>query len=284
MTANPDGIIRSFPMRDGAELYFRGWPVENARGTVVVIHGIQSHSGWYAGTCARLAEAGYETMAPDRRGSGLNKTQRGDATRWTVPADDLVEIIDDAHRRIARPVHLVAISWGAKLAVAACIRRPGLVESLALIGPGLVPQVDVAFGEKLRVLLALPANPCKLFDVPLGDARLFTENPERVAFIENDPLSLRKVTARFLFQTRMLDRFVRRHAHAMRTPALVMLAGKDRIVDNDRTRDLFGRFAPLKREELVYPEASHTLEFEPDPEPMRRDLVRWLDERSNVHA
>ena len=278
-----DGTIRSFAMRDGAELYYRHWPAASPRAIVVGIHGIQSHSGWYAPTCAQLAAAGYDTAFLDRRGSGMNKTQRGDATDWRVFADDLGEFIDDARRRLpGKPVHLVAVSWGAKLAVAACIRRPDLVDSLALVCPGLAPRVDVSFAGKLRVALALVTNPARLFDVPLGDARLFTDNPERVAFIENDPLSLRRVTARFLHTTHRLDAFVRDHAREMTTPTMLMLAGRDRIVDNERTRAFFERFASRSKDVILYPEAAHTLEFEPDPSAFRRDLARWLDERSKA--
>jgi alpha-beta hydrolase superfamily lysophospholipase len=272
-------------MRDGARLYYRHWLVPSPRGVVVLIHGIQSHSLWYGGTCARLAAAGYDTAFLDRRGSGLNRAQRGDAPeRWTF-ADDLGEFVDDARRRLpGKPVHLVAISWGAKLATAACIRRPGLVESLILMGPALASKVDVPFGDKLRTALALVTNPRRLFDVPLADARLFTDNPERIAFIERDPLSLRKVTARFLYETRRLDRFVRGRANEMRLPVLTMLAGRDRIVDNDATRKLFDRFASTDKQIVEYPDAAHTIEFELDPEPMRRDLIAWLNERTGTRG
>ncbi len=130
--------IRSFAMRDGAELYYRHWPAASPRGVVVAIHGIQSHSGWYVGTCGALAAAGYETAFLDRRGSGLNKASRGDIADWRIFADDLGEFVDDARRRRAGlPVHLVAISWGAKLAVAACVRRPEIADSLVLMNPDL---------------------------------------------------------------------------------------------------------------------------------------------------
>jgi len=275
-----DGTLRGFQMADGAELHVRRWAAASPRGAVVLVHGIQSHSGWYVGTCAALAEAGWDVVAPDRRGSGLNRAQRGDCPAKGVFESDLAEVIADARRRLgAKPVCLVAISWGAKLAVASCIRRPGLADSLALIGPGLMPQVDVPFADKLRVALALVTNPRRLFDVPLGEARLFTDNPERVAFIKGDALSLRRVTARFLRETHRLDAFVRSHAHEMKTPTLMLLAGRDRIVNNDATRALLERFASSPKDAIIYPDASHTLEFERDPSSMRRDLIAWLSYR-----
>ena len=57
-----------------------------------------------------------------------------------------------------------------------------------------------------------------------------------------------------------------------------MLAGRDRIVDNDRTLAYFGRLASDRRQVIEYPEGHHTLEFDPDPSRYARDLVAWLDE------
>ena len=272
-------------MRDGAELHYRHWDVPNRRGVVVAIHGIQSHSGWYAASSAQMASAGYEVVFLDRRGSGLNRHSRGDAADCRVLVDDLCECVGSVRRRLGGvPLHLEAISWGAKLACAALILHPELVDSLILVGPGLVPRVDVSFSVKLQTAAALLLDPRKPFDVPLGDARLFTENPDRIAYIESDPLSLRKCTARFLYATRRLDRLVRRRARDLHVPLLMMLAGRDRIVDNDAVRRLFERFSCRPKETITYGQASHTLEFEPDPVPVFEDMIRWLNTRSDTRG
>ena len=279
------GRVRGFSMRDGAELSYRHWAVPDARGAVVAIHGIRSHAGWYTGSCAHMASAGYEVAFLDRRGAGLNRASRGDVVDCRVWVDDLREFVADVRRRLGdRPVHLQAVSWGAKLACATLIEHDDLVDSLVLVAPGLVSKVDVTLGVKLRTAAALVVHPRRLFDVPLTDARLFTDNPDRIAWIEDDPLSLRKCTARFLYQTRRLDRFVRRHARRLRVPALMMLAGRDRIVDNAAVRRLFDTFASRPKEVILYEQAAHTLEFEPDPTPVFNDMVAWLDARRADHG
>jgi alpha-beta hydrolase superfamily lysophospholipase len=58
-------------------------------------------------------------------------------------------------------------------------------------------------------------------------------------------------------------------------PLLLVLAGRDRIVDNARTRAFFNRTGASYRMLIEYPSAAHTLEFEPDPEPYFADLVNW---------
>ena len=113
----------------------------------------------------------------------------------------------------------------------------------------------------------------------MSDPALFTANPEGQAFIAADPLGLREGTAGLLAASFIIDRLVSRSPGRIRQPALLMLAGQDRIVDNARTLDYFGRLASSDRQVIEYPEGHHTLEFDPDPSRYARDLVAWIDRR-----
>ena len=95
-------------------------------------------------------------------------------------------------------------------------------------------------------------------------------------FIANDPLGLRAATAGLLAASTFIDRVARRMPPRIHQPSLLMLAGRDRIVDNDRTRAYFGRMASRDRRVIEYPEGHHTLEFDPDPSRYALDLAGWL--------
>jgi alpha-beta hydrolase superfamily lysophospholipase len=137
--------------------------------------------------------------------------------------------------------------------------------------------VDLPLREKVRVGLSALAARQALFDIPLGDPALFTGNPARQAFIRADPLSLRQVTASFLMASRRLDRYAQGTVRARQAcPLRVFLAGRDRIIDNARTRAFVRRLDWPGRQITEYEEAHHTLEFEPDPEPFFEDLVEWI--------
>jgi len=55
-----------------------------------------------------------------------------------------------------------------------------------------------------------------------------------------------------------------------------MHAGRDQIIDNVRTKELFDRMTRAQRTFINYPEARHTLEFEPKPDQFIDDLLEWL--------
>lgn len=277
---------RSFIASDGYPLHVAVWhPAGLTKGNVVVLHGVQSHSGWYHNLGRTLAAAGYRTSFPDRRGSGANTRDRGHAPsagRLIADLAELVRTLRDEDR--GKPVALAGISWGGKLVVIAAARHPELVDAIALICPGLQPRVGVSLGEKLRIAWAFLTNPRRTFPIPLSDPALFTDNPEGQAFIAGDSLGLREGTAGLMGTSFVIDRLVGRAAARIRQPALLMLAGEDRIVDNARTLAYFERLASSDRRVIEYPEGHHTLEFEPDPSRYALDLAAWLDEHLAASA
>ena len=70
--------------------------------------------------------------------------------------------------------------------------------------------------------------------LPLNDPDLFTASPRWRDFIRNDRLALHQATARLLVESVRLDRYVRRAARHVTIPTLLLLAGQDRIIRNDR--------------------------------------------------
>ena len=59
----------TYTTNDGLQLQARRFPQQGNRlGRLLLLHGIQSHSGWYLATCQALSQAGYEVLFVDRRG------------------------------------------------------------------------------------------------------------------------------------------------------------------------------------------------------------------------
>jgi alpha-beta hydrolase superfamily lysophospholipase len=267
---------------DGYRWRFRRYPAAGLpRAHVVCIHGIQSHAGWYEHSCTQLARAGFAVDFIDRRGSGMNEQDRGDAPGFRRLLDDLAEFLRPL--RLAdgvgapRPVFLVAISWGGKLAAALQRRHPGLVDGLALVCPGFRARVKPPLLQRLHILASRLVRPRKLFPIPLNDPQLFTATPHWQRFIQDDPLGLRRVTARLLIESVRLDGYLRFVPRYVTVPVLLLLAEHDRIIHNDKTRRFVDRFASADKEVIEYLGAHHTLEFEPDPDRFIHDLRDWLE-------
>src|SRR4051794_16935277 len=141
---------------DGYAIHVAVWPVSGPlHGRLVVIHGVQSHGGWYHRLGRTLAQAGYEAHFPDRRGSGANRADRGHAPTARRLIADLAERLRTLRDcDPTTPLMLAGISWGGKLALITAAGHPDLVDALALICPGLQPRVGVTAGERFRIAWA----------------------------------------------------------------------------------------------------------------------------------
>jgi alpha-beta hydrolase superfamily lysophospholipase len=277
----PGGEVTTFRASDGYEFLGRRYPTPGRpTARLVVLHGIRSHAGWYIRSCEGFAAAGYEVHFLDRRGAGANTARRGDAPSFRRLLDDVDEYVAAERRsRPWLPTAVVGISWGGKLAVGLPYRRPGLVQGLVLVCPGLKPLVAPPLGDRLRILFASRLRPTKLFSVPLNEPDYFTADPDWQRFIEADRFGLRQATARFLFGSVGLDVYLRRAARRVMVPTLLLLAGTDRVISNARTRKMVSRFPSRDCRVIDYPGAGHTLEFEPPTHPWTGDVLNWLNRR-----
>ena len=272
--------LRTFRASDGYTFYWRHYaPTGTPKARLVFVHGIRSHGGWYARSCQKLAESGFEVFFLDRRGSGLNTAHRGDAPSFRRLLDDVAEFVQNLRtERGYLPIVLCGISWGGKLAAGIPYRKPGLVDGLVLLCPGLVPKVAPPFASRMRIAIARLLRPWKFFPIPLNEPDLFTASVEWQKFIAEEPHGLRQATARFLFGSFSLDIYLKRAAKRVNVPTLLMLGERDRIISNPETRRYAGRF-DTATSIIDYPGAHHTLEFEAESHPWLGDLIGWIERR-----
>ena len=62
---------------DGVPLAWRDWPCADARGSVLIVHGLGEHAGRYEALAARLNGSGWRVGAYDQRGHGRSGGARG---------------------------------------------------------------------------------------------------------------------------------------------------------------------------------------------------------------
>lgn len=247
---------------------------------VLYAHGIQSHPGWFYGSALALADAGHVVYQVTRRGSGDNVAARGDCRGRAQLLDD-IRLTKDLIRtdESTERMHLLGVSWGGKLLTAYLAQSdsPARVASLTLIAPGIVAQADVQFRVKIRIAGSLIVHPETLYDVPLSDPALFTDNQAMQTYLTFDAFRLHKATARFLFESRRMDGDVHHtRAGSITCPTTLILSTRDRIIDNAKTRETVGKLAGanLNVAEL---NGAHTLEFEPDPMEFYQHVVEAVE-------
>ena len=266
--------------RDGDTLGYIAYTQPGSTTALVYLHGIESHAGWFAQAANRLTEHGYAVFSLDRRGSGINRENRGYVSghinHYQILFEDIHDFIAPL-RSHYRHVFLVGLSWGGKLATAYELEYPQDVDGLILITPGIKALVDVSLPVKLKIVLFAQISPESPIASPIAP-EMFTTTPRYLDYIKGDPSRLTHATARFYWQSSRLDSYLDSHITALNTPTLLFLAGQDRIIDNTGVIETLNRGNSNKLTIIDYPEQTHSVQFD-DPDRLVQDMDHWLQQQ-----
>ena len=260
----------------GYRLPMRRFGVGGAGRPVVMLHGLQSHSGWFVQSARHLSALGLPTYLFDRCGSGVSEGETEIGSRIDGLLAEVDAVAAEALRGTAfDSVHLIGHCFGAIVSLLyAALHRPARVASLVLATPALYTQADLPPLDKARVLWSVLSRRPVRVPVPLSPEQ-FSELEPFVDFVRHDPLALRTAPARLLYEVGRGRRQLPRAARVLRTPLLVALAGGDVICDNKRNRRLLEHVtAPMEVHQ--YSGARHILEFSGEREAFFNDLTAWL--------
>jgi acylglycerol lipase len=276
--AGGDTESRYLTAGDGVRLHCLHWRSGQSPPSAVVVflHGIASHAGWFAETAADLNRHGVEVYGLDRRGSGRSGGPRGHLDRYERALDDVEQLVLLAaaeHPRV--PLFLAASSWAAKLGVVYAAQRPGPLAGLLLLGPGLLPRVNLSPWRRALVVAGHLVRPTARLPIPLTP-ELYTANPPYRDYIRADPLRLLEATTQFYWQTARLDRRRGRDTARLQLPVLLLQGEADQMMDVPATRRWFDGLGVQHGSYRAYPGAGHTLDFEPDRTRYLADLLAWL--------
>jgi acylglycerol lipase len=305
------GQVREYTAADGARLKYRHYrPAGVPRAYIVGVHGIQSHSGWYEWSSSRLAAAGCDVRFLDRRGSGMNEDERGHADSAEVLVRDVLQMVTGLRqeRSSGQPIILAGVSWAGKLLAAmpeesdqppgvsprsgepdanafrlmpvadVCDRSARFCDGVALLYPAIFTHFDPHIVQRGAIRTANSIGlGRRTVPIPLDDPALFTDDPHWQQFIRDDPLTLRRISLSFLAATLDLTSQAERFPDRNPPPTFVALAGRDRIVDLERTREWVARLPAESTRLVEYPAARHTLEFDACREQFVADLIEWIE-------
>jgi len=262
---------------DGKSLSFRKW---QGRGDIIVyLHGIESNSGWFSQLASQLAERGFTLYGIDRRGSGLNHEDRGDIEDYNIFFDDIEDALKFVKAENAgKKIYLLGICWGALLAVNYALRKRISADGLILLSPAIYRRVDLSPVVKIAAKISSFFYPKAHFKIPIND-RMFTDNKRYIDFIKNDKMRLRSLTCRFFNQIIRMETDFEAIKNKLLLPVVVLLAGHDEIVDNERVKKWFSGILSRDKAMRVFDGSYHVMPFEEDITPLVDCINDWVKEK-----
>jgi alpha-beta hydrolase superfamily lysophospholipase len=215
-------------MADGQPLFLRDWALPQARGAVLIAHGLGEHSGRYQRLAQWFNQRGYAVRSYDQRGHGQTPGQRGALRHGDDLLEDLASVYNDYSSSLPHAPLLLGHSMGGLVAARAVLDGRVTPPAMLLSSPALRSWESAGMIRLARVLSRVAPN------LPLRNGLAFdklSHDAQVVADYRSDPLRHGWITPRladFIFSagaTCIAD------AAALAVPTLLLVADSDELVD-----------------------------------------------------
>jgi pimeloyl-ACP methyl ester carboxylesterase len=176
--------------------------------------------------------------------------------RWQEVVEDTLRVADAAGFG-SEPFHLIGVSLGGLFAMGTALLHADRVSRIALFAPAHKSRIAVPHNRRLRILQRAYTNPQRLYELPFGPAEV-VDRADWQHVLEGDPLRTRFVSARFLVQMFGMQKFVRSCLKKFETPTLLLLGGRDRVIDNSAVLSMVSPLS-IPLEVVVFEHAAHII-------------------------
>ena|SRR5689334_14558 len=266
-------LIKTVECEDGYHLQFRVWPAKGLPvATLVLVNGMMSHSGWFRDLAGLLAALQINVVGADRRGSGLNQHDQGDARSRHELLSDLRRVID--HEESGVPVYLAGWCWGAMLVVNAALEFGGKFKGIVLLAPGIFPSTQIKRAmHGIMETIEHASPPPRLLPSPMKE-EMFTNISEFRELISRDVLAVREFTPQFVQVSRQMQLIAAARLAELTQPVLLLLAAYDQTVDNKTTLARFQKLRKAAVTSATLP-CNHGMQFEA-PKEIASNIRNWL--------
>jgi|LSQX01.3.fsa_nt_gb alpha-beta hydrolase superfamily lysophospholipase len=222
----------SFQSFDGLKLFYQKWLCKDAKGVVIIAHGLGEHSSRYSHLVEELAGKGVSFYALDHRGHGRSEGKRGHISSFSDFTADLASLVEMARRENpAIPLILLGHSMGGVIAFQYVLQQSQAVDGLILSSAGLIPILDVpGWLQSLVKVLLSRIVPGLTISNGLDASGLSHDQPIVNQYLD-DPLVHDKVTARWFQEFAAAGQDSLNRAGELTLPLLIIHGQNDPIVD-----------------------------------------------------
>lgn len=273
--------LSTFIVSDGSNLVVQEWPFQGkaqARGMVIIVHGLGEHVGRYNHVAAKLNEWGFSVCGYDQCGHGESAGLPGSLPTDTRLLDDLADFVDGTRAAMPEgmPLILLGHSMGGLVVgrFVSLSMRP--VDGLVMSSPALDAGMSAVQKFLVSVLPKIAPN------LRVGNGvkpQFISHDPAVVIDYQADPLVHDRISARLANFIATAGPATLAHAPHWTLPTLLLYAGDDHLLNPVGSRR-FGEAAPKDVVTTVcFDTLYHEIFNEFDVRPVFAALKSWLDQK-----
>jgi len=245
---------------------------------VVIVHGFNSHSGYYHWVAEQLATSGYAVYALDHRGRGKSEGERYWVDKFSDYTDDLVTFVNLAKsREPGLPVFLLGHSAGGVISCGYALDHQAeiagvICESFAF----RVYAPDFA----LAVLKGLShvAPHLHVLKLPIPD---FSRDPQVIEAMQADPQVSGEVQpTNTVAEMVRADERLEREFSLLQLPVFILHGDADKVTKPGGSQLFYDKVGSADKTLKLYEGYAHDLLNDVGKELVLADIVAWLDARA----
>lgn len=272
-------LTATFNVSNGQKVFYRHWkPADGPKAVVVIVHGFNSHSGYYQWTADQLVDSGYEAYALDLRGRGNSDGERfyiEDMNEFVGDVDQMVSIVKATHPGL--PVFVLGHSAGGVLSCLYMLAHQDRVngficESFAYQVPA--PDFAIAVLKGLSHL-APHAHVVKLKNED------FSRDAAAVEAMNNDPLIAHEVQpTRTMQQLAVADERLKKEFSNIQVPLFIIHGSQDKATKPSGSEFFYKQSSSTDKTLKIYEGHYHDMLNDLDKEVVMADILDWLNKRA----
>ena len=265
----------------GLKIATRTWkPPGAARGIMILIHGFNSHSGYFAWAAERFAGAGFATYALDHRGRGKSEGERFYVDKfsdWLADVDKLVGIARSENPGL--PVYVLGHSVGGVIASSYVLEHQaeiaGLICESFAFDVGLPQLAQLALEGASYLIPHLPVYSLK--------NEIFSRDPKVLEQMNNDPLIKdEKQPAETAAEVLKAAARLKDNMPKINVPVFIIHGTDDKATRFQGSQYFYDHVGSKDKTLKLYEGGYHDLLNDIDKETVMADILAWVNERVPV--
>ena len=262
----------------GLKIFMRSWrPPGKARGVIILVHGFNSHSGYYLWAANQLLGTGLAVYALDLRGRGRSDGERYFVNKFSEYHDDVHKLVQIAREREpGLPVFMLGHSAGGVTAANYALDHQA--DLAGLVCESYAFQV-YAPDFALAVLkgLAHVAPHAHVLKLPISD---FSRDPQVIDAMNNDPMIAHEVqpTQTVAEMVRADERLLRDFAQ-FTLPLLIIHGKADKVTKPGGSQLFFDKASSRDKTLKMYEGYAHDPLNDIGKESVIADIRAWIEKR-----
>lgn len=267
-------------VRPECSLYYQRWGQAAARAPLVIAHGAGEHSGRYAETAERLAQAGWTVWAFDLEGHGRSPGVRGHIRRFDDYLADLASCIRFVSQQHGgAPPVLLGHSLGGMISTHYAAAHGQTIRALVLSSPLWGLRARIPLWKHVLAYALSGVWPSVTLRRPRTLEIVISHDEEVKRRYLTDPLMHFVASARFYVEMRRAEALLPQTLPRVSVPVLVLQAGDDRIASAKAVERLFPLIGTSDKRLIIYDGYYHEVLNEVGRERVVQDLLAWLQAR-----